>query len=274
MMRNSGHFETVSSSTFESVPNRRGVRIREVELEISRHTVVRLLAATAVVAFAVPASIADEYRQFPGAPMDSRTLKIQERVEGIFLSGDYGRALLIYEKELTPLGDKYAQYMVGFMHLAGKGVAENPSEALAWYRLAAERGEVPFVKARDALRASLEPADLERSDARFAELWQRYGDRKLMLDLIESDLRILRRGGEPANGARLDGSGRSQSIAAGYAGSETGDGYYRRVRARLVERLRYLSSTKDAVGAGIENAQLIEKLESEVRRELEALDLL
>jgi len=248
--------------------------MHEIHLEIFRHTVIRVVAATVVLGFAAPTSIAEEYRQFPGAPTDSHTLRIQERVEGIFLSGDYGRALLIYEKELAPLGDKYAQYMVGFMHLAGKGVTENPSEALAWYRLAAERGEVPFIKARDALRASLEPAELERSEARFAELWQRYGDRKLILDLIDSDLQILLHGTMPTNGARVDDTGRVQSIAAGYAGSETGEGYYRRVRARLVERLQYLSSTNDAAEAGIENPALMEKLESDVRRELKALDLL
>jgi TPR repeat protein len=161
--------------------------------------------------------------------------------------------------------------MVGFMHLAGKGVTENAPEALAWYRLAAERGEVPFIRARDALRASLEPAGLERSEARFAELWQRYGDRRLILDLIESDLQVLRRGSLPTDGTRVDGA--SESIAAGYAGSESGDGYYRRVRARLVERLQYLPSTKDAADVGIENPALVKKLESEVRRDLKALNL-
>jgi hypothetical protein len=223
---------------------------------------------------AIQTSLAEEYRQFPGVPTDSRTLRIQERVEGIFLSADYGRALLIYEKELAPLGDKYAQYMVGFMHLTGKGVTANPSEALAWYRLAAERGEVPFIKARDALHASLAQAELEQSEARFAELWQRNSDRRLILDLIENDLRILRRGTDSTNGVRRGDAGRGRSIAAGYAESEAGERYYRPVRARLVERLQYLSSTNDAAEAGIENPEFMKKLESKVRRELEALNLL
>jgi TPR repeat protein len=231
------------------------------------------VAATVVLGLATQTSIAEEYRQFPGVPTDSRTLRIQERVEGIFLSGDYGRALLIYEKELAPLGDKYAQYMVGFMHLNGKGVMASPSEALAWYRLAAERGEVPFIKARDALYASLAAAELQRSEARFAELWQRYSDRRLILDLIENDLRILRRGTGSTSGVRGEDAGRGRSIAAGYAESETGDGYYRQVRARLIERLQYLSSTNDAAEAGIENPEFIKKLESKVRRELELLNL-
>lgn len=215
------------------------------------------------------ASPADEYRQFPGAQMDSRTLRIQERVESVFSSGDYGRALLIYEKELAPLGDKYAQYMVGFMHLKGKGVTEDPAEALAWYRLAAERGEGPFVKARDALRESLSPGEVEKADERFAELWQVYGDRKLLLELISKDLDVLRQG--DASAERLEDS--TVPLAAGYAGSDTNDGYHRWVRTRLVERLQYLSTTKDAAQAGIENPAALERLETRVRRELKALDL-
>jgi TPR repeat protein len=235
------------------------------------HTVVRIAAAF-VLGVATQTSIAEEYRQFPGAPTDSRTLKVKQRVEHTFSSGDYARALLIYEKELAPLGDKYAQYMVGFMHLTGKGVPEDPAEALAWYRLAAERGEIPFIKARDALRATLAPAELERSNARFSELWQRYGDRKLILDLIMRDLAFLRRSIDSASGTRVDDAS-SPSIAAAYARHETSEGYDRRVRARLAERVQYLASTRDAEDTGIENASVVEKLESDVRRGLRALDL-
>ena len=247
-------------------------RIRHIDVGMN-HALARLTAAGAVaVAFAiVTAAAAQEYRQFPGAQMDSRTLRIQQSVETVFSSGDYGRALLIYEKELAPLGDKYAQYMVGFMHLKGKGVPENPAEALAWYRLAAERGEGPFVRARDELRQSLQPAELEQSNERFAELWQRYSDRKLLLDLIREDLDIL--SGSTAQAEELADAGGGVPLAAGYAGSDTIEGYRHRVRTRLVERLQYLSSTKDAAQAGIENAAALEKLESQVRHELKALDL-
>jgi Sel1 repeat len=234
-----------------------------------RHTALHTAGSAVVLAFlASQLCFADEYRQFPGAEMDSRTLKIQEKVEDIYSSGDYDRALLIYEKELAPLGDKYAQYMVGFMHLTGKGVDENPAEALAWYRLAAERDEVPFTKARDALREMLGPSDLERSDLVFSALWQRYSDRKLILDLIKEDLDILRRenGGPEAEPT-------AASLAAGYSGNETSEGYYRRVRARLTERLQYLGSTRDAEEAGIANAEDITTLEAEIRQELKALDI-
>jgi hypothetical protein len=237
---------------------------------VSLSNLLRVTAFAVVFAAATAsASPAEEYRQFPGAQMDSRTLRIQERVESVFSSGDYGRALLIYEKELAPLGDKYAQYMVGFMHLKGKGVAENPAEALAWYRLAAERGEGPFVKARDALRESLQPTEVERADERFAELWQQYGDRRLLLDLISKDLDVLRQDDGSPDGL----ADTTVPLATGYAGSDTNDGYRRWVRTRLAERLQYLSTTKDAAEAGIEDPATLEKLESQVRQELNALDI-
>jgi hypothetical protein len=243
--------------------------VYEVRLNKLRHTVARAAVVAVALGLAVQVSLADDYRQFPGAPTDSRTLRIQERVEGVFSSGDYARALLIYEKELAPLGDKYAQYMVGFMHLKGKGVAENPAEALAWYRLAAERGEGPFVKARDALGESLQPAEVERADERFAELWQQYGDRRLLLDLISKDLDVLRQDDVSPEGL----ADTTVPLATGYAGSDTNDGYRRWVRTRLAERLQYLSTTKDAAEAGIKDPAALEKLESQVRQELNALDI-
>lgn len=184
-----------------------------------------------------------DYRQFPGAPADDRTLKIQERVEEIYAAGDHSRALLIYEKELAPAGDKYAQYMVGFMHLAGEGVEADPVVAMAWYRLAAERGEESFVEARDELAASLPPAALARSEDLFAELWRKYGDRRLLLELVEADLELLKR-------QRAAASDSGSMLAAGYAEQEAADPLYRRVHGRLLERLRYLQSRATAGNVG------------------------
>lgn len=227
-----------------------------------------LLAALAV--FTAQFALADDYRQFPGVPTDNRSLKVQQRVEEIYSSGEYDRALFIYEKELAPKGDKYAQYMVGFMHLTGKAVEEDPAEALAWYRLAAERGEPSFIRARDALRETLDPDQLQKSEEVFAGLWRRYSDRKLILDLIRSDLDILRR----ESSRRVAEANPSVTIAAGYSGTETSEGYFRRVRVRLSERLQYLGSTDDATDAGIAaDAKNVTSLEKKIRRELKALDL-
>jgi hypothetical protein len=218
---------------------------------------------------AVGAVSADEYRQFPGPPTDSRTLHIKDKVEEIYSSGDYERAMLIYEKELAPRGDKYAQYMVGYMYLTGRGVEPDPAEALAWYRLAAERGESKLIQARDTLYASLNDAAIEDSEERFAELWQRYGDRKLILDLVRADLDILRQYAD----AGLSGTPAGNSIVSGYSGSESGDPYLRRVRAQLTERLEYLDSiVEDKAAAEVAEASGIAAMEAKIRRELEELE--
>lgn len=208
--------------------------------------------------------------RFPGEAVDSRTLDARQQVEELYARGAYERALLIYQKELAPIGDKYAQYMVGYMHLAGQGVPKDGATALAWYRLAAERGEAPLVQARDALRRKLAPDELARANDRFVELWQQYGDRKLLLELIADDLAILRErnGSSPAEGAP------AATIVSGYFGSEGGEGFYERVRERLDRRMRYLESTNrlDDVDR-LADSRALQRLESEIRQEVEALHL-
>ena len=110
----------------------------------------------------------------------------------MYTSGDYERALLIYEKELAPIGDKYAQYMVGYMHLNAEGTAQNRAEALAWFRLAAERGEPLLGQVRDEVTAKLTPAERIAAEAIFLDLWKEMGDRALLVELIERDMRTLR----------------------------------------------------------------------------------
>lgn len=221
--------------------------------------------------FAPALACAGEYTQFPGAPIDPGTLRIKEKVEEIYSSGNYDRALLIYEKELAPQGDKYAQYMVGYMHLTGRGIEEDPAAALAWYRLAAERGEPKFIQARDRLYKSLAAAELESSAAIFANLWQRYGDRNLILDLIREDLAVLRERGDPG----IAGTDRGIPIVPDYSESGTGESYgpyYERVRAQLSERLEYLNSMPDDPDIGVDDSR-VDALEASIRQELRSLDL-
>jgi hypothetical protein len=91
----------------------------------------------------------------------------------------------------------------------------------------------------------------------------------LLLDLISKDLDILRQGDAPSEGL----ADASVPLATGYAGNDTNDGYRRWVRTRLTERLQYLSTTKGAAEAGIADPTALEKLESQVRQDLKALDL-
>ena len=81
-----------------------------------RIVTLKLVLLVALSATSLHAIASDD---FPGRAPDRRTLKTQEIVDVLFEKGEYERALFIYHKELAPLGDKYAQYMVGYMHLAG-----------------------------------------------------------------------------------------------------------------------------------------------------------
>ena len=51
--------------------------------------------------------------------------------------GDYKNAFLIFNC-LTEQGDAAAQYQLGVMYADGEGVPQDDSEALRWYRMAAE----------------------------------------------------------------------------------------------------------------------------------------
>ena len=134
----------------------------KIGLDIKLTIVVGLVAACA----SLPA-YAGSYKHFPGADADRETVHAQELVEQLYDSKQYKRALTIYETELAPIGDKYAQYMVGYMHLAGQGVEADRAIALAWYRIAAERNESAIVQARDKLFESLTPEEIDEGFAAY-----------------------------------------------------------------------------------------------------------
>ncbi len=240
-------------------------------------SVALIVALLAVLVGSQVQAQAERYHLFPGKALDGRTVSVQHKVEALYTSGDFARAFLIYRKELAPIGDKYAQYMVGYMRLNGQGVESYPAEALAWYRLAAERGESVLSQARDALQQILDEDERAEADRIFARLWQQYGDRKLLLELIREDLAILQTRGahEIADGAphrTAEGQPR-MAIASGYIGSG-GDSVYRRVRERLDRRLEYLGDAArfEHADNGAGN-QAIQALETEVRQELKALGI-
>lgn len=130
---------------------------------------------------------------------DSRTLKVQRKVDQLFERGEYDRAYFIYRNELVPLGDKYAQYMVGFMHLTGMGVHEDPVVASAWYRLAAERDTPQFIAVRDMLLEDLSVEQRRQSDLMFLDIRRDYSDLVILLESIKRNVRDVR----PTTGSRL-----------------------------------------------------------------------
>lgn len=213
---------------------------------------------------------AQNYKPFPGDDIDPHTRSIQERVEAVYQAGNYSRALLIYEKELAPIGDKYAQYMVGYMHLNGQGTEPDPVEALAWYRLAAERGEALLLQTRDQLSADLTPEQRARADDTFIDLWRTMSDRVLLVELIHRDMEIL----QQQSGSRIPGAEVTvPTIVYTPDGVPAGPSYYSDVRTRLGVRLAYLDArveiSEDVVTGELE--QILQR-ESEIKRELAALE--
>ena len=139
---------------------------------------------------------------YDGANFTSHTVRIQAKAESLYLEGHWQRARFIFEHELAPIGDKYAQYMVGYMYLNGQSVPRNPVMASAWYRVAAERGIPEFAAVRDQLLDSLSPDELAQSDARYVELRKEYSDLVVTLNLVSKERRLRR---AETTGSRLGG---------------------------------------------------------------------
>ena len=195
-----------------------------------------MLLAAAFVLSSAPA-FGQRLDSLPGSSIDSRTLSTQQKVEELFARGEYERAKFIYENELAPIGDKYAQYMVGYMYLTGAGVPEDMVTASAWYRLAAERSSPPFVAVRDELLAALGDVERGRSDALYLQLRREYSDPVILLDLIRKDLRNL----GARTGSRISRDTSPVMILdPRTGGSISAEAYEQQVSRRIRMRLEHL----------------------------------
>lgn len=200
---------------------------------------------------------------FPGRDPDRRVWGIQQKADGLFEQGDYERAMFIYRNELAPLGDKYAQYMVGFLHLAGKGVPADAILASAWYRLAAERGDKTLVGERDKLMAFLNDEQKALSDRAFGELRAELGDATLVTRLIEEDLGLL------SDRAYLSVSSGPIIDGRKYVSREA---YLKGVANRIRERLLYLDDiVAEDASLGEAERERYRVLEARVREALSDL---
>ena len=148
------------------------------------------------------ASVMAQRADYGGSNFTSHAVRIQSKAESLYLQGHWQRAHFIFEHELAPIGDKYAQYMVGYMYLNGQGVPRDPVVASAWYRLAAERDVPEFAAVRDQLLESLSPDELAQSDKRFVELRKEYSDLVVTLDIVRKERRLRR---AETTGSRLGG---------------------------------------------------------------------
>lgn len=188
---------------------------------------------------------------------------MQQKVEELYERGEYERALFIYKKELAPIGDKYAQYMIGYMYWTGTGVEEDLATAVAWLRLAAERSNPEFVAARDQAKRSLSAAEAARSDRRYLELRQQYSDAVILLGLIRADIESMR----PRTGSRITGGGRPLMIFDPQSGSAmSADEHNRRIRKRVENSLKFLvrQLNHEGLATNIDDVD-IDELETLVR---------
>ena len=234
-------------------------------------TIRLALIASLLAAFFCANTQAQTYRPFPGETMNKRTLDTQERVEALYDSGEYKRALFIYEKELAPLGDKYAQYMVGYMHLNAQSVLQDSVSALAWYRIAAERGEPVLRQARDELIESMTAPEIAVSNRIFLDLWQSIGDTRLIMELIREDMNTLKR----RSGSRIRRAPTSgPALIYRPSGELLPPNYYRDVRVRLETRLNFLEIKVEIKDVDVESDdEALKLLEQQVQSELAALEI-
>ncbi len=188
---------------------------------------IRFLAGGGLLAVA---SLCLAGEPFPGQPPDGQLVSTQEKAADLFERSDYERALFIYRHELAPRGDKFAQYMVGYMYASGRGVDTDVVEASAWYQLAAERGEKSFVKVHDNLWEGMSEEEQIAATDRHAALQAELSDRVVVVRLIEKDILYLR----TRNSNQL-------TINSGF-GQQTTERLsdYKRACRRLEQRLRYL----------------------------------
>jgi hypothetical protein len=172
---------------------------------------------------------------------DSPTLRLHEKAEDLYRNGHWQRAYFIYVNELAAIGDKYAQYMAGYMWLNGKGVPQDPVKASAWYRLAAERDSPEFVEVRDQLLESMSEADRQASDEAFIALRQEYSDLVLALGHAREERELLN---TRPTGSRLSGNSSSITIIDPRSGlTITRSEYVGRLESRIRLRLDFVART-------------------------------
>ena len=205
-----------------------------IELSLNHKYLILPFVLTSLLALA-PVTAA----QAQGKGFDTSTLRLQTKAEELYRNGHWERAHFIYVNELAAIGDKYSQYMAGYMCLHGKGVPRDKVKASAWYRLAAERGGADFVAVRDQVLESLSEEDRLASDAVFVELRMRYSDLVLMLD----DLGRVREALNAApTGSRLPGGSSPVTVVDPQTGRAIARGeYVRRLEKNMQAQLDYIA---------------------------------
>ena len=208
---------------------------------------------------------------FPGLVVDKAAIRSLEKAERLYESGNFKRAYFIYRNQLAPLGDKYAQYMVGYLQLVGKGTDADRVAAAAWYRLAAERGTREFVMVHKQLLVSLTPEQIPEYEREFLELRRQYGDLPLLMRAVREDYDQLR----TRTGSRLGSAASPVTVIDLSGGGRVGsaDDYYDAIADRLTARLAMIARYTDAEELDYDlDALDLGAIEQRVERALAELD--
>lgn len=218
-----------------------------------------------------PAAAFAQSAEFGGANFSSHTARVQQKAEALYMQGHWERAHFIFVNELAGIGDKYAQYMAGYMYLNGQGVERDNVAGSAWYRLAAERGAPEFAAVRDQLLESLSPDELARSDTLFIDLRKKYGDLVITLEVLHEERNSLR---DDMTGSRLGGGASPVTVIVPRTGTAmTREEYLSRSGVQMQMRLDFITEKLgiERVRANISQRQFAE-LEARVYEFLELID--
>jgi hypothetical protein len=205
-------------------------------------TTLRKIACLSVLACLSATSSAQRSSELSADFPDSRTMAVQAKVEKLFDAGEFERAFFIYRNELSPLGDKYAQYMVGFMYQTGLGVDDDIVAAAAWYQLAAERDTREFVVVRDRYLHVIDEDDAAEARAQYRELRLKYSDLAVLLSSIKRNVKEL----EGRTGSRVRGQSSPVTVIESRSSSfSSGTDYYGNIREELEARVMLLKEIGD-----------------------------
>lgn len=203
----------------------------------------RIYSLVISVALLAPGFAVAEWAEYPTDNMNPRTAKIQAKVESLYRRGDFERAHFIYANELAPLGDKYAQYMTGYMYLMGQGVGEDKVRASAWYRIAAERKTPEFLVVRDQLLRAMTAEQRAASDELYLKLRKKYSDLVIVMGLVDKELPNL---DTKRTGSRISGGTSSVTVIDPDSGFPVSAAHLKNRATRTVQgRLDFITDKLD-----------------------------
>jgi len=219
----------------------------------------------------LPVAVAQDSASSGSYVQNADIITIQNKADELFEKGKYQRAYTIYLNDLAPIGDKFAQYMVGFMTLNGLVAKENPVLASAWFRLAAERDTAQFIKVRDDLNRQLDSVEMESSDQIYLRLRRQFSDVAVRMREVRMCHAELRGG---STGTRTNTTSYPITLVKPREGATISmDAYNEQVTRDMQKALDFIVATLkiEPIDAEIDEAR-INELEEQVTAYLARVD--